>query len=304
MKSRSYTLFIASNEGGSIRKLRIPSYLLHILALFSIVGGATVLAAIGSYSRMLWKVADYNSVQQEKDTLKKQYEQLQVMVTGADQRLNSLQSLATEVAMTYGLTRFRSTPFSLEPGADALVAETPDDYQQSVQQFEFLVRNAKAVTTSAQGLRLVPSWQGEGGKEESSFIPSLWPTVGPVSSAFGARLDPFYGEGAFHTGIDISGQYGDPVRVAADGVVVSVGPRAGYGRMVEVDHGFGLTTYYGHMSGINTYTGAQLKRGEVIGYVGASGRATGPHLHYEIRMHGAPVNPWRYLRGSSASGAD
>ena len=100
--------------------------------------------------------------------------------------------------------------------------------------------------------------------------------------------------------MDISTNYGDPVRAAADGLVVEVETRAGYGRMVVVDHGFGTTTCYGHLSGFNTRPGARVKRGDVVGFVGTSGRSSGPHVHYEVRVYGAPVNPWRYLRGNSA----
>jgi murein DD-endopeptidase MepM/ murein hydrolase activator NlpD len=116
-------------------------------------------------------------------------------------------------------------------------------------------------------------------------------------------MDPFSGEGAFHTGVDISSQYGDAVRATADGIVVEAGEHAGYGRLVVVDHGFGVTTYYGHLSSFNVVVGQQLKRGDAIGNVGVSGRSTGPHVHYEVRINGAPVNPMRYLRQASVATA-
>jgi len=115
-------------------------------------------------------------------------------------------------------------------------------------------------------------------------------------------LDPFGGEGEFHTGLDIASHFGDEVRVAADGVVTWVGPREGYGNVVIVDHGFGITTWYAHLSGYNTQVGMPVRRGDVIAYEGESGRATGPHLHFEVRMHNAPVNPWRYLHQVDSAG--
>ena len=134
------------------------------------------------------------------------------------------------------------------------------------------------------------------GLGDLTSTPSLWPVIGHLTGSFGERMDPFSGEGAFHTGVDIASQYGDAVRVAADGVVIEAGDRAGYGRLVVVDHGFGVTTWYGHLSSFNVMVGEQLKRGDTIGNVGVSGRSTGPHVHYEVRINGAPVNPMRYLR--------
>ncbi len=288
MKTRSYTLFIASRDHGSVRKVRVPVYILHLLMLLAIVGGATVLVAIGSYTRMLWKVGKYNALRREQDALKKQYQQLQATVKDTNQRLSSLQSLATEVAITYGIMRFRQTPFGL---TDTPV-ESEAAFQQSVEQFVFLKKNATAVALATQGLRLMP----RPGLGDASFTPSLWPVMGHISGSFGERLDPFSGEGVFHAGVDISSQYGDEVRATADGVVATVETRPGYGRLVVVDHGFGISTWYGHLSRFRTRPGVRVKRGEVIGYVGVSGRVTGPHVHYEVRIYGAPVNPWRYLR--------
>ena len=291
MKPKSFTFFIASSDQGTVRRVRVPTYVLHLLTILAIVGGVTVMAAVGSYSRMLWKVTNYNTLRREQDTLKKRYQQLQATVTDTNQHLSSLQSLATEVAMTYGFMRFRQTPFGL---VDTPI-EPETAHQQSIEQFLFLKKNPTAVALATEGLRLIP----RPGLGDASFRPSLWPVVGHLSGSFGERLDPFSGEGSFHAGVDISSQYGNEVRASADGVVTAVETRPGYGRLVIVDHGFGISTWYGHLSGFHARPGARVKRGEVIGYVGVSGRVTGPHVHYEVRIHGAPVNPWRYLRFTS-----
>jgi murein DD-endopeptidase MepM/ murein hydrolase activator NlpD len=292
MKTRFYTFFVASNDQSRILKLRVPIYILHVLAALVIVGGITIVAAVGSYSRMLWKADSYNAIRSERDTLKKQFNQLQTSVKDTNQRLNSLQSLATEVATTYGFMHVRETPFALTD-----VAASPEtNFGQSVDEFNFLERNATSILMSQQGLHLLPPQPGMG---DASFTPSLWPVMGQITASFGERLDPFSGEGEFHTGIDISAAYGEPVHVAADGVVVTAEDRPGYGRLVVVDHGLGMTTWYGHLSGFSSIAGQQVHRGDVIGYAGTSGRATGPHVHYEIRLNGAPINPWRYLRSNS-----
>src|SRR6202050_3861105 len=108
---KSYTLFIASNDSGGVRRVRVPLYIVQLLLALALVGGITVTAALGSYSRMLWKVTNYNAMRREQTSLKKQYQDLQTQVTNTNQQLNSLQSLASEVAMAYGITRFRQTPF-------------------------------------------------------------------------------------------------------------------------------------------------------------------------------------------------
>ena len=124
--------------------------------------------------------------------------------------------------------------------------------------------------------------------------------MGPITSSFGERTDPFNGEGAFHSGIDISCSYGQPVIAPADGTVTYADAHPGYGRMIEIDHGNGIVTRYGHLSGFAVADGDPVRRGQVIGYVGLSGRSTGPHLHYEVRINDTPVNPHKYLRTTNA----
>ncbi|MGD0955418.1 MAG: M23 family metallopeptidase [Candidatus Acidiferrales bacterium] len=288
MRGRSYTFFIASTASGGMRRLAVPFYAVPLLTILAIVGSITVAAAVGSYSRMLWKATNYNSLRREQDNLKQQYFQLQTQVKDTNQRLNSLQSLAGEVAMAYGITRFRQTPFGLTDSA----GEADAAFQQSLDEFSYLEKNVAAVAMSSSGVRLLPASQ----LSSLGIVPSLWPVVGQITGHFGERLDPFSGEGAFHSGLDIASHYGDEVRATADGDVTNVEQRAGYGRLIILDHGFGVTTWYGHLSGFNVQAGTHVKRGDVIGYEGSSGRSTGPHLHYEVRINNTPVNPWRYLR--------
>ncbi|MGX1353575.1 murein DD-endopeptidase MepM/ murein hydrolase activator NlpD [Bradyrhizobium elkanii] len=131
-----------------------------------------------------------------------------------------------------------------------------------------------------------------------ALVPYRKPVVGEVefTSGFGVRTDPFLGRPAMHTGLDFRAAQGDPVRVTANGKVVSAGWAGGYGRMVEVDHGNGLSTRYGHLSEIGVKVGEYVKIGQVIGAVGSTGRSTGPHLHYETRIDGEAVDPQKFLR--------
>lgn len=129
-------------------------------------------------------------------------------------------------------------------------------------------------------------------------VPLRRPVAGAVetTSGFGARLDPFLGRAAFHTGMDFRGDTGDPVRATAAGVVTAAGRDGGYGLMVEIDHGAGLTTRYAHLSAITVAQGDTVTAGAKVGRVGSTGRSTGPHLHYETRIKGEPVDPQRFLR--------
>lgn len=122
-------------------------------------------------------------------------------------------------------------------------------------------------------------------------------------SPFGGRTDPFSGEGAIHTGVDLEAPMGTPVRVTADGIVSFADWESGYGRLIIVNHGNGVQTYYGHLSRFEVVPGEEVRRGDVIARSGASGRVTSPHLHYEVRLGGTPVNPYPYLAKSGVGGS-
>jgi murein DD-endopeptidase MepM/ murein hydrolase activator NlpD len=132
-------------------------------------------------------------------------------------------------------------------------------------------------------------------------VPLRKPISGPleVTSPFGARIDPFYGRPAMHTGIDFRESYGDGVRATAAGVVTIAGSDGGYGTMVEIDHGNGLSTRYAHLSHVSVVPNQKIAAGDLVGHAGSSGRATGPHLHYETRINGEPVDPARFLKAGA-----
>ena len=139
----------------------------------------------------------------------------------------------------------------------------------------------------------------EGFLREHGMTPSIWPVAGKLESGFGGRRNPFGGRGfEYHEGQDIDAAYGTPVQVAATGRVTIAGWQRGYGKVVYVDHGGGLSTRYGHLSEIDVTVGQAMTRGQTIGLVGSTGRSTGPHLHYEVRINNQPVDPRMYLPGS------
>jgi murein DD-endopeptidase MepM/ murein hydrolase activator NlpD len=129
----------------------------------------------------------------------------------------------------------------------------------------------------------------------ASATPSIWPITGWISSGFGNRRDPFTGGADFHQGLDISGSHGQEIRATADGTVSSVGHNGNYGNQILIDHGFGIVTRYAHLSRFGVAAGDHVRRGQVIGYVGSTGRSTNPHLHYEVLVNGRLTNPLRLL---------
>lgn len=131
---------------------------------------------------------------------------------------------------------------------------------------------------------------------DPAFIPSIWAHMGKINNEFGFRRNPFGGRTyEFHGGMDIDGDRGDLVVAPANGTITKAGWQGGYGNMVEIDHGNGITTRYGHLSKIDVEIGDQVTRGALIAFIGSTGRSTGPHLHYELRFNDKPINPRRFL---------
>ena len=159
---------------------------------------------------------------------------------------------------------------------------------------------AKQVESSGDTLALV-----ESERIRNSMLPTTPPVAGPwESSGFGWRIDPFTGERALHEGVDFPADVGTPIVAAAAGMVVTAGPHPDYGNMIEIDHGNGLTTRYAHASKILVKVGMLVRRGQEIAEVGNTGRTTGPHLHFEVRLNGVAMNPNRFLQAAAAGGGE
>jgi murein DD-endopeptidase MepM/ murein hydrolase activator NlpD len=328
LKKRYYILFVSRDEGGDLNKVPVPLHYAYLFVAAAVIGMFTITGLAGSYSRMLIKTARFNQLRQDHNALKKDYAHLEEAAREKDIQAASLGSLANEVSALYGLTASKlATPMGRMTGrsskahADAVVqaaADTPvsetasltdDSYYKSVDAFYSLRNDAmNGVAARALGGLNRPGY-GTGSatlfggfspldQDAASYAPTLWPVMGPITSSFGQREDPVLGngEGEFHKGIDISAQNGAPIRATGDGVVKSAQMENGYGREVTIDHGHGVETLYGHMSGFAVMPGQIVVRGQVIGYVGHSGRVTGSHVHYEVRIHSTAVNPHKYLR--------
>lgn len=305
LRKRYYILFVTRDEDGRVRKISLPLHYVYGFVAAAVVGAFTIVGLAGSYTRMLLKTESFNQVRQDRETLRKNYQQMAKIAHDRDVQVASLGALASEVTALYGLRQNKlmagrpvasvksATPQSLAVTDDV----TAQNLKLSIDQFYALRAQAMngRVTRALEG-GLTPNFAGDW--TEFADTPSLWPVQGRVGSSFGQREDPINGEGAFHSGIDIEAPMGTPVHAAADGEVTGANMGSGYGRQVVLNHGHNLETVYGHLSAVAVVPGQHVTRGEIIGYVGMTGRATGPHLHYEVRVGNVPVNPHKYLRST------
>jgi murein DD-endopeptidase MepM/ murein hydrolase activator NlpD len=290
LRKRFYIFFVARDEAGQLRKISIPVHYLYVLVAGSLIGALCLTGIASSYTRMLQKVAHYNQLRTEDAQLKDRYSRLEQVAKERDIQVASLGSLASEVSALYGL---KSNP--------AMVAAATEPIQEaqvhsSLDQLYALRRTAlTGAATVGISLGLTKNSTTADWIRANS-APNLWPVEGVVTGSFGERIDPFNGEGAFHSGVDISAGLGSAVIAPADGIVTYADFLGGYGRAIMIDHGHGISTRYGHLSSFAVTAGQSIHRGDTIGYVGLSGRSTGPHLHYEVRINDVPVNPYKYLR--------
>jgi len=292
LSKRFYILFVARGEDGELRKIPIPLQYLYVLVVGSAIGMLSLTGIAGSYLRMLLKVSHYNELRTQKDALTSRYSKLEQVAQERDVQVASLGSLASEVSTLYGL--------KADPTLIA-VSSSPKGIQEeqitsSLDRLYVLKTSAlSGATTTGISLGMTRDVTTADWLRANS-APNLWPVEGPITGSFGERIDPFNGEGAFHCGVDISSSYGQAVIAPADGTVDFADFMGGYGRAIVLSHGHGITTRYGHLANFAVTPGQHVHRGDTIGYVGLSGRSTGPHLHYEVRINDTPVNPYKYLR--------
>jgi murein DD-endopeptidase MepM/ murein hydrolase activator NlpD len=282
MKQHYFVVVLAHSLHGRLRRIHIPHHSLYVVLALALFGGFSLFGMVSSYLRMTWKVSNYNSLRSEFDTLRNRYQALQREDDQKQEQLASLQMMASEVTMALGLKR------KIE-GTDDISDEGPlmPTYKESIENYNFL----KSASFSRISHNYARAWQ-------KNIVPSMWPLNGRILSRFGERQDPFSGEGAFHTGVDISAVTGTPVHAAADGIVYTAEYDSGYGKMVVIDHGNGIRTRYAHLSAFEVVAGQEVRRGQVVALSGNTGRTTSAHLHFEVRMGGNAVNPYPYLMKS------
>jgi murein DD-endopeptidase MepM/ murein hydrolase activator NlpD len=277
MKQQYFILVLAHSLHGRLRRIHIPHQVVYILLVLALAGGFSIFGFVSSYARMAWKVANYNSLRQEAEELRARYQNLQKVVNQTNEQLASLELLANEVTVAYGIKQKLEGPSDIT--AEGKLVPT---FSDTLAEYNYLR------SSNLSRFEFARRWH-------THTQPAAWPVDGVLMSSYGQRTDPFSGEGAYHTGVDISAPSGTPVHATADGIVAFADFSGGYGRLVIIDHGNGYETYYAHLSRFDVVTGQEIRQGETVGAVGETGRVTAPHLHYEVRVGKAPVNPYRFL---------
>jgi murein DD-endopeptidase MepM/ murein hydrolase activator NlpD len=283
MKQHYFVVVLAHSLHGRLRRVHIPHQALYVVLALAMFGGISLFGMVSSYIRMTWKVSNYNNLRAEVNSLRNQYQALQKENSEKTEQLASLQLMASEVSTALGMNR-------RPENGDSIAEEGPlvPSYKESIEEYNFL----KSASFSRLNHVYAKAWQ-------KNILPSMWPVNGRLLSRFGERQDPFSGEGAMHTGVDISASMGTQVHAAADGIVSHAEFMGGYGRLVVIEHGNGMRTYYAHLSHFDVIPGQEIRRGEIVGLSGASGKVTSPHLHFEVRLGSSPVNPYPYLTRSA-----
>lgn len=292
MNHQSYFIIVLAHSlHGRLRRFHIDQKVVFAVLALALLGCFTLFGMVSSYVRMAWKVANYNSLRQEAELLRARYQRLLSEAQEANEEVAKLSLFAAEVSVAYGLHRQPAYPSETEWALTSVklkptLAETLETYNK--------LRTASLTASTRLSSR---RWL-------VNTTPSLWPVTGRLLSHFGNREDPFHGHMAFHTGVDISAPIGTPVRAAADGIVIEADWMGNYGKLIVLDHGRGLQTWYAHLSRIDVIPGQEVRIGQIIGATGATGRATSPHLHYEVRRGGVAVNPYGYLARSALTTPD
>lgn len=298
MAAKRYSILVADRRTGIVRRFTLS--LRPALVVLAVLGVLPTLVAVGAVSKSWWQARAW----EEQIALLDQENESMRAATGAlTEQVGSLQAALDD------LDQFNPTD-----AERAAMARLPVGTRRQALGGG---RPIPALLTSLNGPSMPPDGMGvlrqmlgalasrldaarpqlERQAALARATPAIWPAFGGLSSGYGVRRDPFTSSPAVHLGLDISADHGQPVYATADGVIAEAERHSDYGNLVTVSHGFGIESRYAHLSGFAVRPGRSVRRGEVIGYVGSTGRSTSAHLHYEIWIDGRPVNPLGFLVG-------
>ncbi len=287
MDRKFYTIFILPHAQARFRKIHLSrNFLLGV----GVAVAAIALAGALSPHLLFKALAQARVVSQLEDEnrrLRSENERYESSLARVSERVQAIEGLATKLAKAVGL----KSPAAGGPLGIALVPTPPRPGREFDAEIGDLRRRAEQLDASFAKIDEV--WQDR--LRILASTPSLLPVPGGVTDGYGWRKDPISGEREFHRGLDIVAPAGTPVLAPADGLVTAAGRMSGYGKMIHLAHGAGLGSRFGHLSEILVKPGQRVRRGDVIGRVGSTGRSTGPHLHYEIFRAGRPVDPRPFL---------
>ena len=298
----SYTLMVIAGHDSPVRRFNVAKALLVQAALGLVVLVAVVTAASVHYFQVACDAAENRILREENLTLRTQLKSVRERIEHIGSTLDRVerfdQKLRAMTMLSDPQRNLAMGPVEPEPGVGAPAAET--QFTELANMESPKVLPGKLDRLSAEATRQEQSLQElqayfQDQKSLLASTPSMWPTRGWVTSDFGQRLDPYTAERVGHAGMDIAAPHGKEVGAPSDGVVVFAGLEGGYGNVIVIDHGYGIKTRYGHLSKMMVKAGERVKRGAPIAAVGNTGRSTGPHLHYEVRVNGIPQNPRKFI---------
>lgn len=286
MPSKRYTIIVADRESGEVRRGTVAARpVVAVLALF-------LLLPTGWANLSRWATqAEINSLRSQNARLQVESASYRTAATDLTAQLAVLQSAIDNLEERTDAGAPARVAVDRLPAAVTLSDPVDAPLPAPGPTFERL-RN---LLTSLEGKLAAVRHSVAVRETLAAATPTIWPADGWVSSGYGYRNDPFTGDREFHSAIDISTRSGQPVRATANGLISIAGRNGHYGNMVEITHGFDLTTRYGHLSAFAVGVGDTVQRGDIIGYAGATGRATGYHVHYEVAVNGRTINPLRLL---------
>jgi len=289
MARRFYTCIVVPDAGKQLHKLRVPVRGLYVLAVIGAVSFFVTVSLGFQYLGMATRTANMETLEAENARLKVDTNQLRLSTSKLNRQVTALEAEAENISKVLDSDPLfrRIKPTGSVGGSKANVPTS---------ELEGNLRgNVEVIRSRMEDLERQLSLLDEKTKKIRS-TPTIWPLTGRIGSHYGGRLDPFTGESEVHLGIDIVAPKGTPIKATADGVVLFARREGEYGNLIVLEHPDGLTTRFGHLSRFNVKERDTVKKGQVIGYVGTTGRTTAAHLHYEVRLHDRPVNPRPYLR--------
>ena len=287
MDKRYSTIIFVPHARAKFRKLKVSHRIL--FSIVSLVASSLCLSTFFSvqYFTSLTQTHELSKLRHENRELQTANEQFSKSVDSLRTQLRTVEDRTRKLAIIAGITTLDE---SSQGGSGGLRTDelSVNPYRDDVDKMSFRSHRLQKDLAVLEQRFVAQS-------RLLSSTPSIAPVRGILTDGFGGRSDPFTGESGVHNAVDISSAVGQAVRAPADGIVVKAEWANGYGNVVYVSHGYGYSTRYGHLSGFAVRPGARIKRGDVIGYVGSTGRSTGPHLHYEVRVNNNPVNPLEYI---------
>lgn len=303
MSKRSYTLIVVPDDhSASPRNYRIQrSLLAYVGAGVMLVSGLALGAGV-HYLQVAREAAENRILREENLTLRGQLKSVRERIDHIASTLDRVerfdQKLRAVTLLNDPQRNLAMGPTEAQPGVGAPAVET--QFTQVAQGESLKGLSSRLDKLSAEAVRQEQSLQElqayfQDQKSVLASTPSIWPARGWVTSDFGQRLDPYTSERVMHAGLDIAAPHGTEVRAPSDGTVVFAGLEGGYGNVIVIDHGYGIKTRYGHLARLLVKAGERIRRGAIIAAVGNTGRSTGPHLHYEVRVDGIPQNPRKFI---------